>query len=341
MKKKKALIWSLIGFIILVLIGVGLFFFLNRDTHKYDDEEESVKQEEKQEVKDDSATPLLYKVTKDDSNTVIYLFGSIHMADDRAYPLREEIMFAYYSSTYLAVEFDTIAYQKDMSKMVNDAKGMMYLDGTKLKDHLDEDSYNKIVNYLKENNSYSSLYEMYKPVMFYSLVNVTIGNKSGLDEKKGIDNYFLEDAHEHNKNILEVESSDYQFGLFTKYSDKLFEILTLYMIENEEDGVQELKDLYEGWLKGDPTEIISETGEEVPEEVIKKYGDSIKELKKFNKELVDERNENMIKVVDGYFKENKDTFVVVGAAHIVGDKGIAKGLEKLGYKVEIVQYKNS
>ncbi len=333
----------MVGIIVLVLIGLGLFFFLNRETYEEDEEDtkQVEKQEKKQKNKDDKATPLLYKVTKDGSDTVIYLFGSIHMADDRAYPMRDEIMNAYQESEYLAVEFDTVAYQKDYSKMAEDVKGMMYLDGTKLKDHLSEESYNKIVNYLKENDSYMSLYEVYKPVMFYSLVNTTVGNKSGLDSNKGIDAYFLNDAHKNNKKILEVESSDYQFGLFSRYSDKLFEVLILYMIENEEEGIQELKDLYDGWLKGDPTEIISETGDEVPEEVIKKYGDSLKELETFNNELIDERNKNMAVVVKNYFKEDKNTFVVVGAAHIVGDKGIAKSLEKAGYNVEIVQYKNS
>jgi len=340
MKKKKGLIIGFLCLFILVLISVGLFFVLNKDKEELDSKEET-KQEEKEEKKEPSGSPLLYKVTKKGSDTVIYLFGSIHMADDKAYPLRDEIMNAYKESEYLAVEFDTVAYQKDMSKMMDDVQGLIYLDGTKLKDHLSEESYNKIVDYLKENNSYMGIYEMYKPVMFYSLVNVVIGNKSGLDSDKGIDAYFLNDAHKNNKKILEVESSDYQFGLFSRYSDKLFEILTLYMIENEAEGVQELKDLYEGWLKGDPTEIISETGEEVPEEVIKQYGDTIKEIKTFNKELVDDRNKEMTKVVDNYFKEKKNTFVVVGAAHVVGDKGIAKGLEKAGYKVEIVEYKNN
>ena len=55
------------------------------------------------------ATPLLYEVTKNDSETKIYLFGSIHVADERAYPLPEIVMNAYNSSDSLAVEFDLIS----------------------------------------------------------------------------------------------------------------------------------------------------------------------------------------------------------------------------------------
>jgi len=338
MKNKKILLWGLICLVVLLLIGGGLFIILNKDKNNSEAKEET-KQEERQKENSKRAKPLLYKVTKKGTDTVIYLFGSIHMADDRAYPMRDEIINAYNDSEYLAVEFDTIAYKGNMDQMTKDAQGMMYLDGTGLKDHVSEENYNKIVNYLKNNDSYMSMYDICKPVMFYSMVTSIIGNKSGLDSSKGIDEYFLTDAHKNNKKVLEVESADYQMGLFSRYSDRLFEVLTIYMIDQEKEGVQELIDLYEGWLNGDALAIIGETGEEIPEEAMDKYADVEEEMKAFNKELIEQRNNNMLRVVKKYHEDKKNTFVVVGAAHIVGDDGIAKGLEKAGYKVEVIEYK--
>ncbi len=40
--------------------------------------------------------------------------------------------------------------------------------------------------------------------------------------------------------------------------------------------------------------------------------------------------------MDEYLKGKEPVFVVVGAAHIIGDKGIAKQLRDKGYKVEQV-----
>ena len=40
--------------------------------------------------------------------------------------------------------------------------------------------------------------------------------------------------------------------------------------------------------------------------------------------------------MDEYLKGKESVFVVVGAAHIIGDKGIAKQLRDKGYKVEQV-----
>jgi len=58
--------------------------------------------------------------------------------------------------------------------------------------------------------------------------------------------------------------------------------------------------------------------------------------KSLTKKLLDDRNVTMAAKVDEYLKGKDPVFVVVGAAHIVGDKGIAKLLRDKGYKVEQV-----
>jgi hypothetical protein len=50
--------------------------------------------------------------------------------------------------------------------------------------------------------------------------------------------------------------------------------------------------------------------------------------------MIDDRNDGMAKKIDGYLKTKDVHFVVAGAAHLMGEKGIVKLLEKAGYKVE-------
>ena len=56
--------------------------------------------------------------------------------------------------------------------------------------------------------------------------------------------------------------------------------------------------------------------------------------KSLEKKLLDDRNIAMTGKMDEYLKGRESVFVVVGAAHIIGDKGIAKQLRDKGYKVE-------
>jgi hypothetical protein len=54
------------------------------------------------------------------------------------------------------------------------------------------------------------------------------------------------------------------------------------------------------------------------------------------KKLLDDRNVMMTGKMEEYLKAKDPVFAVVGAAHIIGDKGIAKQLRDKGYKVDQV-----
>ena len=110
-------------------------------------------------------------------------------------------------------------------------------------------------------------------------------------------------------------------------------------IVEEEEATNSLKSLYESWLKGDAEGIVKEDSDELDDVDFTGYEDVKDEIERFNNELITKRNETMLKTVEGYFEDGKNTFVVVGAAHIAGDEGLAKGMEKAGYKVELVEYK--
>jgi len=61
---------------------------------------------------------------------------------------------------------------------------------------------------------------------------------------------------------------------------------------------------------------------------------SFKELPGIEKAFLFDRNVGMADKSEKFLKENKKTFVIVGAAHLLGDKGVLETLKKKGYKVE-------
>lgn len=348
MTNKKKILLGLVGLIGIILIGVCSFLLIKGDSKEEDKpkkenvEQKETKKEEEEKNNNDLATPLLYKVTKEGSDNTIYLFGSIHAADDRAYPMRKEIMDAFNSSEYLAVEVDTISFQSDMNAMVEAMKPFVIdpTSGKKLKDFMSEEGYNKTIQYMKDNKIYNAVYESYKPSFIYTLLSNVYVEKSGLDATKGIDMYFLNQAHKEKKQVLEYESADFQFKLLSSFSDGLAEAMILASISEEKAQTEGLKVMYDAWLKGDAKALLSSASadEEIPEddELMKKYG---KELDDYNNNLIGNRNEDMVTKTEEFFKDGKNVFVVVGELHVIGEEGLANQLEKAGYTVEQVEYK--
>ncbi|MGZ3595181.1 MAG: TraB/GumN family protein, partial [Syntrophales bacterium] len=89
--------------------------------------------------------------------------------------------------------------------------------------------------------------------------------------------------------------------------------------------VQEVDKLVDAWKSG-ATEKMEST-----------MTKSLTEDRRFNTiydKLIYKRNSNMAQKIDGYLNTNKTYFVVVGAAHLLGDKGIIQLLKDKGYSVE-------
>lgn len=278
---------------------------------------------------DNEITPLFYKIS-DKNNTTIYLLGSIHAADDTIYPLNDTIMNSFNDSDYLAVEVDTLSLQNNFDLSLKLAEKMMYNDSTTIKNHIGDELYNKMVNFLKEKKSYSSLYDNYKPVFFESLFENLIINDAKLKSESGIDTYFLSLASENNKKILEVESAEFQYNLLLNTPLELDKIMIEEYIDNYDLNVSQMKYLYELWKKGDKEQLenilINSESQNVTEE-------EKKLMENYNQSLIIDRNYGMANVLENYFEKKQNVFCVVGLGHVIGDEGIINLLQKRGYDV--------
>ena len=50
--------------------------------------------------------------------------------------------------------------------------------------------------------------------------------------------------------------------------------------------------------------------------------------------LIYNRNKNMVSKIEDFLKAKETYFVIVGAGHLIGEKGIVESLRKKGYFVE-------
>jgi uncharacterized protein YbaP (TraB family) len=145
----------------------------------------------------------------------------------------------------------------------------------------------------------------------------------------GIDVHFLKAAKEKNKPILELESLESQVNMLSGMSDELQDKFLLSTLTETDELKDKIKLLVNAWKTGDAKQI----DELLLQEGIKKHP----ETKPLMEKMFDERNVAMTEKIDGYLKGTVPHFVVVGAGHLVGEKGIVSLLRKKGYKIEQVK----
>lgn len=283
------------------------------------------------EPEDETPSPILYKVT-DSAGHVIYLFGSIHVATESMYPMPDYVLDAYDACDALAVECDIISAEKDMAIAMEMAKSMVLTDGTRISDYISEETYEKAVEILKENNTYYSALDMYKPVMWYSLISSLATEKAGTDAELGIDRYFLEDAIDQDKPILEIESVAAQYSMLGGMSMELQALLLDQTVAYY--GMPQynltIRAMCNAWTIGDEEGLLNllntDTATLPPEQAAL--------LDEFNYSLEGQRNVDMTQFAKDALHDGGSVFIVVGAAHVLGDDGMAKQLELEGYTVE-------
>lgn len=250
---------------------------------------------------------FLWKV--ESKKGTVYLLGSVHVAKKELYPLANTIEKAFDDSDYLVVEMNP-----DSVNALKLAKMSVLEQGKKLKDLLSPALYDSIASRFEKHSFNSMFFDQLKPwAAAMTLVQLELKNE-GYDASYGIDNYFLGKAFE-KKPILELESFDFQVGLFEKLNDKADDLVR-YLLQDVDKTNEMVDEIITAWKKGDSeaiNKLINENIGDMP-------GVDIEN------ELLIERNKQMTKKIKSYLKKKNKYFVVVGAAHLVGETGIIKQL---------------
>jgi uncharacterized protein YbaP (TraB family) len=263
---------------------------------------------------------FLWKV-QSKTNTV-YVLGSIHYLKKEMYPLDEKIEKAFEQSEILVVEADVANISKeDIQKLMENA---FYTENDTLQKNVSAETYGLVKKKLEELGASLEVANKYKP-WFLGLNLVSLeALKLGFDPNYGIDRYFLEKAAERKK-ILELESLEYQFKLFSALSKKDQESFLLYILKDIKVLDRELDKLVKAWSAGDEKGI---------ELIMTKSIKEDKRLIPIYEKLVVERNRKMVSKIEEYLKEKETFFVIVGAGHLVGNQGIIELLKGKGFSLE-------
>ena len=291
----------------------------------------------------EKASPVFYKVTGAEGQQM-WLLGTIHVGDERTAFLPQEIYDAFDSSDALAVEFESESYtaklMEDEEAMQRYLEAFLYTDGTTTQEHLgDEELFEQLQKFLQASGTYEATMLVTKPIFLEQTISsFYMSNGYRLSSDYGVDNQLQSRAYDQEKEILSVESGEFQMDLLGAFSDEL----QVYMLRDVLEYGQcaynyHTEELFELWCAGDEAELIEYLNEEAEEDP-----DLTEEEKalvaEYEQAIETNRNVDMLTVAEDYLSSGKTVFYAVGLAHLLADDGLVNTLRDAGYTVELVSY---
>ena len=302
---------------------------------------EAITEEPSPDKENEGATPLLYHVTGDNGQEM-WLFGTIHVGDDRTGSLPKELYDAFAASDALAIECDSDAFdeqlEEDEELSAQVSACYFYNDGSMTKDHItDETLYEDAIKAAKASGSYHANVPYLKAYMIgSSLDNFYLRLGHRLSSDKGLESRLTLLAKQQGKPIWEVESSLFQLQMLTGYSDALQEeLLKENVYADPEASWKSVEELYTLWCAGDEAALIEalrdDTSELTEEEL------ALNE--EYTKAMMTDRNAGMLEVAKKYLESEDTVFYAVGLAHLLDEtNGLVFTLREAGYTVTLVEY---
>jgi uncharacterized protein YbaP (TraB family) len=258
---------------------------------------------------------------KSDSATA-YLLGSIHYADRSFYPLRASIERAFDQADHLVVEIDVDAVGAKQYQTLLREKGMYAGDET-IRDNVSHETWQQLEQQLFRLGMPVHMVEKQKPGVLVLTLTAMQVVKMGYYPDMGIDQYFLNRAKP-DKDIISLETIEQQLDVFLNISDG--DLLLQEALYSMDDADSMMTNMVRFWKRGDQKGM---------QKLL--FDDALRDYPQFSHvydSLIFQRNEKMVEKIKQFLSDRGSYFVVVGAGHLIGDKGIINTLKQAGYDVK-------
>lgn len=164
--------------------------------------------------------------------------------------------------------------------------------------------------------------EPLKPMAVSTMVAAGMSNEvmPGFDPAQQLDTYFFKEGSSEGKKIVGLETPEFQGEvLFNSTPLSIQAEALIEMLKNPEESIEASKKLSDAYLARDMNAMLELSKEE-------------DEHPEFMENILYKRNANWLTKLPALIDETP-SFIVVGALHLAGDKGIIEGLKSLGYIV--------
>lgn len=250
----------------------------------------------------------------------VYLGGTVHLLRPSDYPLPPQFETAYTASEQLYFETD-IAGLSDMAVQARLLQQLTYKDGRSLRTVLDDSTYRALADHLATIGMPMQMLEKFKPGLLVSTLQVFEFQKLGFTPQ-GVDAYFNARAIGDGKALGELEPIDAQIGFIAEMGEGNESEFIRLSLEDLVEMETSMNQMIDAWRSGNDesldTLFVNDMKEGYPE-----LYDS----------LLVQRNLNWMPIIEAMFGDADTEFVLVGAAHLVGEDGLLNLLRNNGYEV--------
>jgi len=249
----------------------------------------------------------------------VYVFGSMHAAKPDMYPLPQLVEDAYRQADRLVVEADIT----DQAKVVESFALLTYAPPDSLDKHVSPEVWKQLeATPLAQD---AAILKTLRPAALASILAVGALAAHGYDPQAGVDLHFLMRAHASAKQVVELESAEFQAGILGSLTDEEGNAMLSETLEGARSGelVREADKVAAAWKAGDD-ESLGRLLREANKDAASK---------KIYTKLIDERNPAMAEKIAALASGSGHAFVVIGAGHLAGDRNVLELLKAKGLKV--------
>lgn len=274
------------------------------------------------------ATPLLWRASgPDQGDGTFFLLGSVHVGRPDGVDVGAEIAEAFAACDELVVEVDLSALTaEEIAEQT--ARRVLLPNGQTLREVLSDETYALLEAHLGSRGTPMAAVDRLKPWAVSTFLAMLEFEAAGLRADYGVDKQFIERAAGR-RPIRGLETLESQLELLDGVSPGIQELMLADALLRMQDVEAESAELVDAWERGDEaalTRLLFGSLEEHPE------------LADFYEAVFFKRNQTMtsrlLPLLDKPEYAGQSVFVVVGVAHLLGQRGIPTLLADQGYRVQ-------
>ena len=274
---------------------------------------------------------FLWQVERSDGRGgVAHLLGSVHMSKE-TFSFDPAVERAFVDADTLVLEVDPRELEPAEMARLAVAKGQ-FTGGRKLDQAVDPETWAALTRYLDERRLPLAMFRPLEPWYALLVLQLMALEVEGFDPGQGVETTLARVAEEAGKPMLGLETAAEQLDVFDALPLEVQErMLREFLLQDEGDGgqagAQGLSLLIDAWRKGDAARVEAEVFDELARDP---------SLTPYFEHLYFERNRHMAHDIAELVDGGGRWFVAVGAAHVVGARGIPSLLSQRGYAVRRV-----
>ena len=254
-------------------------------------------------------------------DNTVYLLGSIHVLNKESYPLPEEIKNIYNCCRRIVFETD-LDSMDDSSMQGKMLRRGMYPKGQTLSDNISSETYEMLREKLETSGLSILQFDQFRPWMVALTITGSEMIRLGFDPELGLDRSFFNMAKQDSKELLFLESNEFQINLFSGLGRKKQEALLRQVLIEIKIIESMFADMVSAWKSGSAEKLNSIMNE------------SFRGFPDLHDRLITKRNRRWVAKILNMARQQGDLLVVVGAAHLVGEKSVVDLLRQKGYEVK-------